>query len=313
MRDLRSSGSGVKRLPGLLLLLVAVVALVVAGCSNNDDSASGGASGNVAITPTSVDVAKQADIAALLPANIRESGQLIVGVNVPYAPNEFKDSSGKIIGFDVDLMNAVAKVLGLTAVYKEADFAKIIPAIQAGTFNVGMSSFTDSKEREAQVDFVTYYNAGIQWAQRKGEPVDPNNACGKRVAVQATTVEDTDDVPNKSKACTDAGKPAIQKVKFDSQAEATNALIVGKVDAMSADSPVTAYAIKQSGGKIEPAGSVFDSAPYGYPVAKGSSLSQALQKAVQYLIDNGQYKAITEHWGVESGAIPTSVINGAVS
>ncbi|MCB0944986.1 MAG: transporter substrate-binding domain-containing protein, partial [Mycobacterium sp.] len=85
------------------------------------------------------------EIAATVPEDIKKSGKLIVGVNVPYTPNEFKDPSGKIVGFDVDLMNAIASTLGLTAEYREADFAKIIPAIQGGTFNVGMSSFTDTK------------------------------------------------------------------------------------------------------------------------------------------------------------------------
>ena len=76
--------------------------------------------------------------------------------------------SGKIVGFDVDLMNAIAATLGLTPEYREADFAKIIPSIQGGTFNVGMSSFTDTKEREETVDFVTYFSAGSLWAQRHG-------------------------------------------------------------------------------------------------------------------------------------------------
>ena len=82
------------------------------------------------------------------PRTIKSTGKLVVGVNVPYPPNEFKDPSGKIVGFDVDLMNAIAATLGLTVEYREADFAKIIPSIQGGTFNVGMSSFTDTKERE---------------------------------------------------------------------------------------------------------------------------------------------------------------------
>ena len=310
MRLQRSTRARSWRFGGLFAALVAVLALVLAGCTNNESdegSAGGAASSSKAVEATKVD-----SIAALVPEPIRQSGQLIVGVNVPYSPNEFKDPSGKIVGYDVDLMNAVAAVLGLKPEYKEADFDKIIPAIQQGTYNVGMSSFTDSKEREQQVDFVTYYNAGVQWAQQAGGNIDPNNACGKRVAVQSTTVEDTDEVPAKSKACTDAGKPAIEKVKFDSQDEATNALVLGKVDAMSADSPVTAYAIKRSDGKLEAAGGVFDSAPYGYPVQKGSSLTQALQQAVQHLIDNGQYKQIAENWGVEAGAIQKSVINGAV-
>ena len=114
-----------------------------------------------------------------------------------------------------------------------------------------MSSFTDTKEREESVDFVTYFSAGILWAQRPGAPVDPNNACGKKVAVQATTTEETDELPAKSKACTDAGKPPIEIIPFDGQDAATNAVVLGQADAMSADSPVTAYAIKQTNGKLE--------------------------------------------------------------
>ena len=112
-------------------------------------------------------------IANTVPEAIKSSGKLIVGVNIPYAPNEFKDPSGKIVGFDVDLVNAVAATLGLTPEYREADFAKIIPSIQGDTFNIGMSSFTDTKEREQTVDFVTYFSAGILWAQRPGDTDRP--------------------------------------------------------------------------------------------------------------------------------------------
>lgn len=253
------------------------------------------------------------EIANTVPEDIKSSGKLIVGVNIPYAPNEFKDESGKIVGFDVDLMNAIASTLGLTPEYRESDFAKIIPSIQGGTFNVGMSSFTDTKEREQTVDFVTYFSAGTQWAQKPGAGIDPNDACGKRVAVQATTYQETDELPAKSKACTDAGKPAIQITPFDGQDAATNAVVLGQVDAMSADSPVTAYAIKQSDGKLEQAGEIFDAAPYGWPVAKGSALAQSLQQALEHLIENGDYEKIATDWGVEEGMIDKPVINGAIS
>ena len=298
----------------IIIASFSVSAIVLTACSSNTETstppAGGGASGGGS---SSAAVAKVDAIAALVPDKIKSTGKLIVGVNVPYAPNEFKDSSGKIVGFDVDLMDAVATVLGLTPQYTEAAFDKIIPAIQAGTYNVGMSSFTDNKEREKTVDFVTYFSAGIQWAAPAGKTVDPNNACGLKVAVQSTTTEDTDEIPAKSKACTSAGKPAINKLKFDRQDDATNALVLGKVDAMSADSPVTAYAVKQSGGKIQLAGQIFDSAPYGWPVAKGSPLGQALQKAAQSLIDSGAYLAITKKWGVDAGDIKTAQINGAQS
>ncbi|MGV9411430.1 ABC transporter substrate-binding protein [Nocardia sp. NPDC003693] len=279
-------------------------ALVVTACTSTTETDSP--------EVAKVEVAKVDAIAAKVPADIASSGKLIVGVNIPYAPNEYKDpNSGKIIGFDVDLVDAVAKVLGLTVDYKESDFEKIIPAIEAGTYNLGMSSMTDNAEREKTADFVTYFNAGSQWAQRKGKPVDPNNACGKRVAVQRTTIQDTDEIPAKSAACVAAGKPEITKVAYDEQSAAATALVNGQVDAMSADSPVTAYAIKQAQDSIESAGPLFDAAPYGWPVKKGSALAPVLQEAVQYLMDNGQYRSITENWGVQEGAITKSVINGA--
>jgi polar amino acid transport system substrate-binding protein len=302
------------RVLSIIIASFAVSALVLTACSSNTETSTppaggGGSSGG----SSSAAVAKVDAIAALVPDKVKSTGKLIVGTNPPYAPNEFKDSSGKIVGFDVDLMDAVATVLGLKAQYTESAFDKIIPAIQAGTYNVGMSSFTDNKEREKTVDFVDYFNAGIQWAAPAGKTVDPNNACGLKVSVQSTTVEDTDEIPAKSKACVSAGKPAINKLKFDRQDDATNALVLGKVDAMSADSPVTAYAVKQSGGKIQLAGEIFDSAPYGWPVAKGSSLAQALQKGAQSLIDSGAYLDITKKWGVEAGAIKSAQINGATS
>ena len=282
-------------------------ALTLSGCASNSES--GGSTPSSAATTTGA--AKDDTIAALLPAKVKTAGKLVVAVNLPYAPNEFKDSSGKIVGFDVDLMNATAKVLGLTVEYREADFAKIVPAVAGATYDVGMSSFTDNKEREKTVDFVTYFSAGTQWAAAAGSTIDPDNACGLTVAVQATTVQDTDDIPARSKKCTDAGKPAITKLKYDRQDDATSALVLGKVKAMAADSPVTAYAVKQSGSKIALVGSIYDAAPYGWAIAKGSALSGAMQKAVQKLMDNGAYKSICQAWNVQAGAITTSKINDA--
>ena len=282
-------------------------ALALSGCTTNTDT-SGPATETQATKADKVD-----SIANMVPEDIKASGKLIVGVNVPYTPNEFKDPSGKIIGFDVDLMNAIAATLGLTADFREAGFDKIIPAIQGGTFNVGMSSFTDTKEREKSVDFVTYFSAGSLWARRPGTDITPETACGKKVAVQATTTQEVTELPSRQKACAEAGKPGIEILKFDGQDQVTNAVVLGQADAMSADSPVTLYAIKQSNGKLEQTGEVFDSAPYGWPVKKGSALAAALQKALEHLIESGDYKTVASNWGVEQGMIDKPVINGAIN
>lgn len=301
VRPLRARSRPVRVLSAVAAVLIAVGTL--AGCVV-DESA-------LDTKPLKITVAEQPEIAALLPPAIRESGRLRIGTNPPYQPNEFKNREGEIIGFDVDLVDAIAQVLGVRPEYNEADFDKIIPAIQAGSFDMGMSSFTDSVEREKEVDFVDYFSAGVQWAAKAGRDIDPDNACGLRVGVQATTVEDTDEVPAKSEACLKAGKDPIIKVKFDTQDQAVNAVLLGQVDAFSADSPVTAYAIKKTDGQLAAVGPTYDAAPYGFPVVKGSALGPAVQQAVQYLIDNGQYEQIAKHWGVEAGMITVAEINGA--
>jgi ABC-type amino acid transport substrate-binding protein len=188
----------------------------------------------------------------------------------------------------------------------------IIPSVRAGDFNVGMSSFTDTKERQEAADFVTYFQAGTLWAQKAGSSVDPNNACGLRIGVTYASIQETEQVPAKSQACEEAGNAAIDKVVFVSQDDLTKALMAGEVDAMSADSPATGFAVKTSGGVLEPAGEIFDTAPYGWPVAKGSKLAESLRQALEHVIQTGEYRTIATMWGVEKGMITGPVINGAI-
>lgn len=250
-------------------------------------------------------------IARTVPSDIRDSGRLVIGVNVPYAPNEFKNSSGEIVGFDIDLMKAVTRTMGLVPDFRETGFEGILPSVQDGNFNVGMSSITDTAEREQQADFVTYFQAGTLWARRAGTPADPGSPCGLRIGVAYSTIQETQEIPAKSDACVAAGLPPIEKVVRTHQDEVTAALIAGEVDAMTADSPVTGFAIKLSGGALEPAGEVFDSAPYGWPVAKGSGLGESLRLALEHVMNTGEYRTIATMWGVEKGMITQSVINGA--
>lgn len=297
------------RIKYALPALAAVAALVLAGCVDNSTPGAGGPAGG---SPAS-DVMKDDAAAALLPDAIAESGTLIVGTDAAYPPNEYKDEAGAPIGWGIDIANAIAAKLGLTAEFKISKFDNIIPSITGGTVDIGESSFTDTVEREKQVDFVNYYTAGIQWASATGKDVDPDNACSLKVAVQATTVEDTDEVPAKSDACVAAGKPAIEKLQFDTQDLATTAVVLGQADAMSADSPVTLYAIAQSKGKLQAAGTSFEVAPYGIAVAKDTGMAEAVQAALQSMVDDGSYGKILAEWGVTDGGIDTITINAAAN
>jgi polar amino acid transport system substrate-binding protein len=281
----------------------AVVALSLVACGGNDN---GGSTGGAATPASSVDSA----LAAKVPDKIKSDGKILVGIDSTYAPSEFLDTDGKtVIGFDVDVFNAVAAKLGLKAEYQSAKFGDIIPGIQSGKYEIGVSSFTINTERKAAMNMVSYFSAGTQWAAKTGATIDPNNACGKKVAVQQATVQ-VDDLTAKSKACTTAGKPAITIEQFQDQGQATASVVSGKNDAMLADSPVCAYAVKQTNGQLALAGEIYDSAPYGYVVAKqDTAFADALQGALTAVIADGSYTAALKKWGVEAGGITQPAVN----
>ena len=285
--------------------LVAITVLALTGCVNNATST------GAATTAAAVGVDSAA--VALLPADVAKSGELSIGVDATYPPNEYKDADGNVVGWDIEIANGVAAKLGLKPVYQIAAFDNIIPSVVGNKVNIGVSPFTDTVEREQQVDFVNYYQVGTSWASAAGKTVDPDNACGLKVAVQATTTQDTDDIPKKSDACVAAGKAPIEKIKFDTQDAATNAVVLGQADAMSADTPVTVSAIAKTGGKLQAAGVSFSIAPYGIAVSKTGGLAKAIQAALQSMIDDGSYDTILTTWDVAGGGIKTITINAAAN
>ena len=256
-----------------------------------------------------VEVEAVPEIAAMVPESVAVDGKLSVGTNPPFAPFEFKDSTGNLIGVELDLGQALAQVMGLEFDPQEMDFSMILPAVQAGSLDAGMSGFTDTEERRESYDFVNFLYAGIQWAQQPGNDVDPANPCGLTVAVQRTTVSETDDVRPKSDACVTEGDDPITVLSFDTSDNAALAALTGRADAFSADSPVTAWAVERSDGDLELVGDMFDAAPYGIAVNKGSELGPALAAAMQHLIDTGEYARILGQWNIDSGLLDEALIN----
>lgn len=303
-------------------------ALLVSGCSSKKNTSSGSStSPTAANTSSSAPSASGAapssasaggDLSAMLPASIKSAGTINIATDASYAPNEFFDTDGKtIIGMDVDLGNAIAQKLGVKANFQNVTFDNIIPGLAGGKYDLGMSSFTDNKEREKTVDFVTYFSAGESLIVAKGNPkgvTGPDlTLCGLTVAVEKGTTEESE-VPALSKKCTDAGKKAVTALSTDDQNGANLALQSGRAEVVSADSPVAEYAVKQSNGAFEIAGKSYEDAPYGIAVPKNTGqFAQAIQQALTQLIADGTYKQILDKWGVADGAITAPAINGATS
>lgn len=287
--------------------IAAAALLTLTGCVNNAESEGGGQGGGSTSAPA--DIAPDQAAVDLLPDELEDSGVLRIGTDAEYPPNEYKDADGNPTGWGVELAEAVSAKLGLDPEWEILGFDSIIPRIQEGALDMGSSSFTDTLERQKSVDFVNFLNAGTQWAAPVGSDVNPDDACGLTIAVQATTVQDTEELPAKSKACTDAGKDAIEILRFDGQPEATQAVVDGRADAFSADLPVTGDAVAKLSDQLETVGDVFDAAPYGFATQKDSDTTKAVQAALQSLIDDGTYLEILTDAGIEAGALTEATIN----
>ena len=288
--------------------VLAAAGLALSACGSNSLSGSGSTG-----TGTVASAKPQADLSAQLPAKIKAAKKIVVGTDATYAPSEFLATDGKTVqGFDIDLFRAVAQKFGVTVEFVPSSFDSIIAGVSTGKYDIGVSSFTINADRMKQVNMVSYFSAGTQWVTKKGNPsgITATTACGKKVAVQTGTVQETDDLPKRQAACKSANKPKITVQSYQGQDEATAAVATGKADAMLADSPVGAYAVKQSKGALELSGAIYDSAPYGYVVPKNeTAFADAIVQALKALKNDGTYDSVLTKWGVQQGAISDFAVN----
>lgn len=307
-----------KRLPAVMMCAGLMLTAVACGTTDGSEAVStSGSNGPTSATIKPYDVSgikKDSAIAALVPSSVTDDSQLTVGMETSYAPAEFLESDGKTpTGYDVDLTNAIARVWGLKSNPTSASFDSIIPAI-GSKYDLGISSFTITKDREQTVDMVSYYKAGMSYVVKKGNPekVQATDMCGVSLGVQTGTIEEQEADTN-SKKCTADGKKAIGVQSFKMQTDATTAVLTGKIDAFYADSPVAGYAIAQTGKQLQTVGEDEGVVPQGIVIKKGDrKLGEAVQKTMQKFIDDGTYGKILKHWGVQGGAITKAELNPAV-
>ena len=209
---------------------------------------------------------------ASVPATIALKATLVVAEDASYAPNEFIGSDGHtVVGMDADLARALAGVLGVKVKVVNASFDTIIPGLASGKYDLGMSSFTDTKAREKVVDFVTYFSAGTAfYVKVSGGPKINSLAdlCGHSVAVERGTTQAADATAQSAK-CKKAGKQPVSVAVFPDQNGANLALSSGRDQVGMADSPVAAYIAKKSNGQFKLTGTAYSTAPYGIAIPKG--------------------------------------------
>ena len=255
---------------------------------------------------------KDPAVAALVPASIRAKGAVSSAMDATYPPDEFVAANGStIIGMDADFSAALGAVMGVKWVDVAATFDTIIAGLQANKFDVGNSSFTVTTQREKQVNFVTYFQAGEGYYVAKSSTLKLNDGlkslCGRTVAVETGTTEQTD-ANSAVNLCKKAKQKPDTVLAFASQNEANLAIASGRAQVGFADSQVAGYIVQLAKGQFKLDGPAFGVAPYGFAFAKSSKLDAATLAAVKVLIKDGIYAKILDKWGVQAGAITKPVI-----
>lgn len=302
--------------------VAAAAALVLAGCSDPGTSKtteqSGEAQSEAAEEAEAFDASSLepvADIVAMVPDSLVDPGMLTNGASTDYPPGEFLADDGQTpVGYDVDIVKALAAVMGLEGgITKTAEFPTIIPAL--GTkFDVGASSFTITAERMEQVNMISYLEVGSAYGVATGNPkgFDPEDPCGATIGVQTGTFQQ-EYAAELSNQCVEEGKEKIDVKPHTLQSDITTKVVGGQYDATFADAPVIGYASVQSGGAIEQVGETIESAPQGIAVAKDDEqLTAAIQAAMQYLMDEGYLDQILSVYGAEGSALKQAQVNPSV-
>jgi polar amino acid transport system substrate-binding protein len=287
-------------MPTLALLLV------LAGCGSSKSKST------ASTTSSTSAAATNASIAAQVPARYKAKGTLTVASEAQYAPNEFIAPDGHtVIGMDPDMVKALAAVMGLKANVVNSTFEAIIPGLAAGRYDIGASSFTDTKEREKTVDFVTYLSVGEAFLSKANGGPKLNaltELCGHTVSVEKGTTE-LEDAEKQNKKCQAAGKP-IKLLIFPGQNDANLALSSGRAEVDFADSPIIAYQVRKLGVNVR-SSPTFGTAPEGLALPKGNGMAKPVLEALKVLMANGTYQAILKRWELQSAALSNPTINGA--
>ncbi|MGW2331784.1 ABC transporter substrate-binding protein [Streptomyces sp. NPDC001700] len=292
--------------------------LALSGCgsgSTGGTSAAGAASPAPTGNPVAA-VHKVDSVAALLPADVRKSGKLRIGSSVGGPPGAYYPggAGGKPVGQDIDLADAVAKVLGVELQRQDASFETILPALGSGKYDVGTGNFGVTAERLKTIDFATYINDGQGFAVKKGNTAlgkgkvtDLTRLCGRTIGTGAgTTFEAT--LEAQKKVCATAGKKPYDVKVFSENGALLTALQQGRIDVEMSTINGLRHQAAQQAAQTTFLGE-YHRLDVGFAFKKGSRLTRAFQAAVNELIKDGVYARILDKWGTGPSAIKTSQIN----
>ncbi len=228
--------------------------------------------------------------AAPAAAPAAEAKVLKVATNVAFPPYEFYENE-QAVGIDVEIIQAICDKLGYTMELNDMEFGSIITAVASGKIDVGFGAITITEERAKSVHFTTSYSTGIQSIIVKEDSpiasVDDLHGDKIKIGVQQDTTGDI-------YATGDFGEDHI--ARFNKGADAVQALLTGKCDAVIIDnSPAETFVAQNKGLKILP--TVYAEEEYGFELSyDNEELYNEVNGALEELLKDGTVQKIVDKY-----------------
>jgi polar amino acid transport system substrate-binding protein len=244
------------------------------------------------------------------PTNLIRPGTITFLSDLSYPPQEWLDiPSQQALGFDIEIAQAVAAKMGLTATIQKTDTPQIVGALLAKKGDAIISGLQITPDLQRQVALVGYFRAGQAILVRKGNPTgisSLSDLCGKKVSVQVQSPEENTIDELNGGTCKDS---KINKQIYPTDVQAVLILKQRGVEATLEDSPVAAYFVKQNPDQLDLAGSPFKMNAEGIAMdPKNGELLKAMQQAMMAIYQDGTYRQILTKWNLLDGEIPASQI-----
>ncbi|MFE5487193.1 ABC transporter substrate-binding protein [Streptomyces sp. NPDC056527] len=296
--------------------LITAAALTLTACGSGEPTAApaGAAGAKKGAVPTAdvvSTIAKDEAAAKLLPADVRQRGTVSVASATGTLPGAAYLPDGKtLVGADVDVTDAVAKVLGLRVNRAVVSWEAILPALGSGKYDVGTGNFGVTDERRRTIDFVTYINDGQGFAARADSPLktvtDLTQLCGLNVATGGGTTFEATLEKNRPR-CAAAGKKPYDVQVFNDLGAQWMSLQQGRSDVLMSTVNGLRYAVTQQENVTFL--NEYRRLDVGFAFKKGTPLAPAFQAAVNKLKADGAYDRILRKWGLTDSAIAESRIS----
>jgi ABC-type amino acid transport substrate-binding protein len=214
--------------------------------------------------------------------------QLIMATNAAFPPYEYKEG-GKVVGIDADIAGAIAEKLGMELVIEDMEFDSIIAAVQSGKADMGMAGMTVRPDRLESVNFSNTYATGYQVVivPEGSDILTPDDLDGKKIGVQLSTTGDI--------YCSDDyGDDAVER--FSKGADAVQALLQGKVDAVVIDNEPAKVFVEQNTG-LEILETEYAIEDYAICIAKDNDdLLDKINTALDELIADGTVQSVIDQY-----------------